>query len=336
MAEMRFTDSFNPILDSHYVSVASTLKSKLWTSGVVQGNSDLHGKLNGGRGNSFNTPFNNTIATKVPTATSDDPTDLLTHNKFSTGTYSARAYQRAIAFDSMDIANLIAGNDQNGHVKRGLAEMWVNANQATLINQLSGILADNDANDSDDMFHTTYNDVASPSAAEKINGVAINAAKHTMGDSRSGLGAIMMHSDARQVLEDAEPNAFVPASTSNIGFDTYHGLVIIEDDSCVTTAGSNSAEYQTYLVGVGAFQYADDESQIKEEWDRNPDAGFGSGLTQLYSRRRQILQPQGFSCLTAGTDATHNTTDAEFALAATWDRVVDRKLINLAYLKHNV
>lgn len=315
----------------------STLKSRLWTSGVVQGNADLQGKINGGQGgNSFNTPFRNTIATVIPVVTNDDPSSVITPNNFSTGTFSVRAYQRAVAFSSMDLANLVSGVNGPQHVREGIAELWTNTHQRTLINQLTGVLADNDANDSDDMFHATYSDTASPSAAQKINGIAINAAKHTMGDARSGLRAIMMHSDSRQVLEDAEPNAFIPASKSVIGFDTYQGLVIIEDDSCVVTSGSNTDEYLTYLVGAGAFQFASDTGIVSEEEDRKPDTGNGSGQTLLYSRRRQILTPQGFSCLTAGTEATHNTTDAEFALAATWDRVVDRKLINIAYLKHNV
>jgi len=337
MADQRYTDNFNPELDSMYVSIMSTLKSRLWTSGVVAANDDLHSKINGEQGgNSFNTPFRNTIANVVPVTTNDDPSSVLTLNNFSTGTYSARAYQRATGFSSMDLANLVSGVNGPQHVRDGIAEMWVNDNQRTLLAQMEGLFLD-DAGDANDMSQTTYVDTASPSAAQKISGVGINAAKHTMGDSRSSLRAIMMHSDSRQVLEDAEPNAFVPASTSNIGFDTYHGLVIIEDDSCTVGTGAiNGEQYTSYLVGAGAFQFASDTGLISEEWEREAGTGNGGGQTKLYTRRRQILQPQGFSCLTAGVEETHNTTNAEFALAATWDRVVGRKLVNLAALNHNV
>jgi len=53
----------------------------------------------------------------------------------------------------------------------------------------------------------------------------------------------------------------------------------------------------------------------------------------LWERNTWLLHPLGFQ--QTGTPAAVSFTQAELALAAQWDRVLDRKLVPMAYLITN-
>ena len=327
------TNIFVPDVQNGYVDEFSTTKSALWQSGIVQTNAKLSSDLTTLHGNIFTTPFNKPIEDEV--AKDADTSDTaITLRELTTGTQTSVRQYKADGWDERDLAVQLSGNDASAAVARKLGLYWRNNYQKQLLSAIKGVILDN-ANDGGDLVNDVYTDITTPLETAKINNISINDAAGTMGDAWQDLGAIAMHSSSRKKLKNDEPNAFVPASETNIGFATYNGLIIIEDDGLVTTAGTNSPEYETLLFGMGAFQFGDAGDVVKQEVHRQPLTGNGGGGTALLTRRSFIMHPTGFDC--SATNVKVPVTTARLEVAAAWDRIVtSRKQIKFAMLKHNV
>ena len=337
----KLSDLYIPTIENAYVNERSTTQSKLWTSGLVVPNADLSRQLGASiGGNQFITPFNQSIEDLVAEDGNDDVADLIEQKSWGTSSYQANAVSRTKSFGMMNLATIFAGNNPVSVLNKQLSTFWTNNYQSELVACLTGLFADNVANDSGDMVEDVFEDSATPSAAAYANSDSIIDAMHTMGDLNGELagGAIIMHSKTKKLLQKAEPNNFVPASQSDIGFATYLGLMIIEDDGVpVDTTPTNADKYVSYIVGGGIFQYAQDPRQSNQEWDREIRAGHGTGNDYLVTRRRFILAPQGWDVAISGGDNESMPTRAQLALATTWARkVASRRQVKLAALYHNV
>jgi len=71
------------------------------------------------------------------------------------------------------------------------------------------------------------------------------------------------------------------------------------------------------------------------EIESKPAAGNGGGQQVLHSRVNLAIHPAGFSWV-EGSVAGDSPTIAELKAAANWDRVVERKAVPIAFLKHTV
>ena len=117
-------------------------------------------------------------------------------------------------------------------------------------------------------------------------------------------------------------------------FDTIMGRNLIIDDSLPAVAGTNRTTYTTILCGSGAAGYGVGTPKVPSETDREPSAGNGGGEETIYSRRTDLIHPLGFQ-FTSASVAGESATLAELATAANWDRVMERKNINVAFLQTN-
>ncbi len=335
----RATALYIPELEQPYINEHSTTKTVLFRSGLVVANANLDSQLNGAAGaaNVYHTPFNLSIEdTQITAVGTHDVDDKLAKKVLSSGSYQTKSTARAESFGLSNITQIISGANGAGVLSEQIGSMWANHYQTVALEQIKGLVADNVANNASDMVVNKYSDIASPLAANLISADAVIDARHTMGDSRSALNVIVLHSKVRKQLEKDEPNNFIPASATDIGFDTYLGMVILEDDGMTVAAGSNSDEYTTILLGSGVFQYASFNGWRQLEWDRDITSGNGMGEDFLVTRSRFILHPQGFSFDVAGQNPADFPTDAQYATAANWSRTVaSRKQIKLAVLKTN-
>ena len=328
------TNIFIPEVQNQYVDEFSTTQSALWQSGIVAGSSQIARELTTGHGNTFLTPFNKPVEDELAGDGDTSNTDI-TPKELTTGTQSSVRQYKTAAWDARDLAIQLSSNDATSAVARKLGLFWRNNYQVQLLAAVKGLIADNVLSNSGDMVSNIYSDVTTPAEVTKINNVSIIDASSTMGDHWQDLGAIAMHSQARAKLMKDEPNAFVPASQTNIGFDTYNGLVIIEDDGLVVTAGTNSPEYQTLLFGLGAFQFGQAGDVVQQVIDRDERTGNGAGGEAIITRRSFVMHPDGFDC--TSTDAKLPIVNSRLEVAAAWDRVASsRKQIKIAMLKHNI
>ncbi|MBS5822412.1 MAG: phage coat protein [Clostridium argentinense] len=79
-------------------------------------------------------------------------------------------------------------------------------------------------------------------------------------------------------------------------------------------------EYTTYVLGNGAFDYADIGAEVPYAMVR--DEKTNGGQTYLYSRQRKVFAPTGIS-FTKSSMATNSPTDAELKNGSNWELVHD-------------
>ena len=323
-----------------YVVINSVALSAFVQSGVIVEDDFLSSFL-GGQGKLVNLPFYNDLADTEANVSTDAAYAFggagdAVPEKITTGEQQSIRNNRNQVWSAADLVSALVGNDPMQVIASRVAAYWTRQLQAQLIASTQGVIADNIANDSSDMV----NDVSTQAAigaANLFNAEAVIDTVQTMGDhGESDLAAIAMHSVVysqakKNNLIDFVPDAVNPDAAS-VPF--YNGLrVVVDDGMPVDTAGTNDV-YTTYLYGFGAFRMGMGTPRVPTAVERQELAGAGGGQEFLISRMQNALHPWG----TAFTDASvalESPTNAELALAANWNRVVDRKLVPIAELKTN-
>ena len=88
-------------------------------------------------------------------------------------------------------------------------------------------------------------------------------------------------------------------------------------------------QYLTLFFGQGAFGYGEGDPTKPVELERKPGGGNGGGAEVLWERKTFILQPAGFSWQ-GSENRNLSPTAAQYAAAANWKRVFDRKQVPFA------
>lgn len=333
MAVTRISDVIVPAVFVPYVQQKSLQLSALYRSGIIVADPQISA-LAKGAGKTFNMPYWNDLGGESDVG-SDDPAVRSTPDSINAGTDVSAKQFRAKSWSSMDIAGELAGDDPAKVIGDSVAGFWARDGQKNLIKSLSGVLADNAANDGGDMIVSVASDSASAIvAAEKISAPLILQAKQTMGDAAGGLSAICMHSVLHTQLQSQSLIAYIPNDKADIGWGTYLGYTVIVDDECPAVAGANRITFTSYLFGRGAVAYGEGEPKVPVEVVRDASAGNGTGQETLHSRKSFILHPRGIK-FTSASVAGVAPTNAELAMAANWDRAYARKAIRIAAIKTN-
>jgi len=111
--------------------------------------------------------------------------------------------------------------------------------------------------------------------------------------------------------------------------------VIVDDGMPVEDGATSGNVYTSVLFGEGAMGYGEGSATTPVEVERNALQGDGGGVEILVERKSWLIHPFGMR-ITAGTTPTAASFSlTELRAAATWDRVVERKNIPLAFLKTN-
>jgi hypothetical protein len=333
MSTTRISDVIVPAVFVPYVQQKSLELSALYRSGIIVADPQI-AELAQGAGKTFNLPYWNDLGGESDVA-SDDPTVHSIPDNINAGNDVAAKQFRAKSWSTMDIAGELAGDDPAKVIGDSVAGFWARDSQKMLIKSLSGVLADNAANDAGDMIVNVASDSAAAIVAgEKISASLILRGKQTMGDAAGGLTAICMHSVLHTELQSQSLIAYIPNDTANIGWGTYLGYTVIVDDSCPAVAGTNRITFTSYLFGRGAVAFGEGSPKVPIEVIRDGSAGNGAGQETLFSRRSFILHPRGIK-FTSASVAGVAATNAELATAANWDRVYARKAIRIAAIKTN-
>jgi hypothetical protein len=235
----------------------------------------------------------------------------------------------------MNLANEMALDKPVAAITGRIGQYWATDFEKRVINSTLGILADNVAADSADMLETVYSDIVTPLAANLISGNAVVDTAQTLGDHKTSVTAIAMHSKPHADLQKLGllVDNFDP-QTGAVRYQTYLGYRVIVDDSMPVAAGSNSPKYTSILFGAGSIGTAPSPVKKPSAIEDDESSGDGGGEEIIYSRVNDIIHPYGFQCLLAGAAKLANSY-AELAVATRWDRVVDRKNVALAFLETN-
>lgn len=336
MATTRISDVIVPEVYESYTAVDSPEKTAFFTSGVIVRNSMLDMKASDG-GETVNIPFWKDLDSSIEeNLSSSDPAVVATAQKITTAKQIARKANLNQWYSNADLASQLAGADANQHVRNRFGTYWMRRFQKKLIAITNGILADNVANDSSDMVvNVASESIAGQTPATKWSRANFTSAVFTMGDNAEEIQALGVHSAIYKQMVDADDIDFIPDSQGSLTIPTFMGKRVIVDDGMTVTAGTTDGfKYTTVLFGNGAIGYGETMADTPVELDREGRQGNGGGVDYLGERKVWMIHPFGFQ--TTGTPtAEGGFSNAELALATTWDRVVDRKSVPLAYLVTN-
>lgn len=336
MATIRLADIIEPAVYQDLAPVNNPEKTALFESGVAT-RATLFDQLATGDGSTANLPFWNDLDPDVePNYSSDDPAESATPNKVAQGEQIARKAFVNQAYQAMDLAREIAmGEDAMQHIRNRFGTYWMRNWQRRVIQTLEGIRADNVANDSADMSHDiAVEAIASQTADTRFSRAAFTTAAYTMGDMADGVVAIGCHSQVVKQMADQDDVEDIRDSEGNLVGQSYLGKRIIMDDSLpVIAGGTDGFKYVSVLFGPGAIAYGSGGSTVPVEVEREALAGNGGGMETIVERDTWLVHPFGFQ--NTGSPAGQSFTLAEIAAAASWDRVVARKNVPLAFLVTN-
>jgi len=333
MSLVQISDIVQPDLYLSYSSVNSVEQSKIVASGIIR-TDPLLNQLSANTQGSINLPFWNDLSTSSEPNVSTDDATLATPEKITTGKQIAFPSAYNNAWQAADLAAEAAGSDPNERIRDRVEAYWTRQLQKKVVQVAQGVLADNVANDSSDMVNDIFSETGSgATAANKFSFDAYVDTAFTLGDMFDTTGALIMHSAVYQNLVKQGDITFIRDAEGKLLYGTYSDHQVIVDDGSFTRAGTtDGVVYTTILVGGGAFGFGQSLARVPVEVERSALAGTGGGVETFVSRKRWVLHPYGFA---ATAPAAEGYTNTELAAAATWNRVVARNNVPLAFLRTN-
>ena len=329
MAETRIADVVVPEVFSAYTSEASIFKSRFFRSSVIQENGLLSSLLGGG-GTTFNLPFWKNVAqteSDIPVEASD-----ATINNITSGQQIGVRLERLKAWGSQDIAALLAGSDPLAAIQGYVVDYWAQDYDKSLVAIADGVIADNIANDSSDLVNVTATVFSDDGV---IDAQALLGENGTIGrnDLNNGdFNSIAVHPDVYALMRKQDAITFVPISGQDRPLPFYMGMSVVVDRNLTVAAGAPDI-YTTIIFKSGAFAFGINGANIQEtEIYRNPAPGMG--VDELYTRRNYMIHPMGFAW--TGTAAGVSPTNAEMAVAASWNRVYEAENIGFVAYQHSI
>lgn len=318
LADVIVPEVFNP-----YFREASTRVNAFFQSGVVATVPELN--LSGKGGAQIQMPFWQALGERAQLL---DDTENLSIKRVNTAQDVAVLHARALPYGGTDLAAALAGDDPMDAISAGIGENWSYEFNMQLIATLKGAMgalaAEGPAKNSLDISSLS-------GAASVIDGESFIDAAQTMGDAKTSIVAVAMHSAtnaslAKQGLIETERDA-----NGVILYETFMGRRVIVDDALAP----NASVYDTYLFGAGAIGWGEGSPKVPSETGREP--LLGGGQDYLVTRRHYVLHPRGIKWNpTSGVPAKVTPSDTELANSANWSRVYDPKNIRIVRFRHKV
>lgn len=338
MAVTRLADSFIHDVYGSYASVDNPETSALVRSGILS-RSEMFDAIARDGGKLSTVPFWNDIdPTDEPNYSNDDPADMADADGITSGSMIARKAWLNKGMGDMDLVQELAGSSPMQHIRARFGEYWTRQLERRVINAALGVMADNVANDSSDMVI----DISGLSGDDAVFGSnAFIDAAYTAGDRAEMFTGIAVHSSIMARMVKNDEIVYLPDSKGALTIPTYKGRLVVTDDMMPVTAGV----YTSILFGRSSFAFGGVEGsafalgegvpRVPFELWRNPHAGNGGGMEEIWERRTWLLHPFGFSWQEPGSPGLteFSPTLADLRTAARWNRVVPRKAVPLAFIK---
>ena len=328
MAATKIADIIQPEVFDPYVTERTAELAALYLGGVVSRDPQFDALASSG-GKILKMPFYKDL-TGNDEVLSDAA--ALTPGNITTGQDQSRLHMRGRAWGVNDLAKALSGDDPMRAIADLVAAYWARRYQSVLISSLTGVFADNVANDAGDMVHDIASEsIAGQSAATKIGPDAVIGATGTLGDAFGSVSAIAMHSAVFQELQRQNVIVYESPAGQSIRFPTYLGYRLIVDDGCPVNPGATDGfKYTSYVFGEGAVALGQGGAPVPSETDRDSLAGED----YLITRTHFLLHPRGVAWQ-EGAVAGEAPTNAEAENALNWNRVWERKNIRVAQLITN-
>ncbi|MGJ8518023.1 hypothetical protein [Carnimonas bestiolae] len=279
-------------------------------------------------------PFLNLDYSKSANISSDDPSKKSSPLKNGMGNGAAVALYRNQSWAEMDLSVEISSIDPVAAIRARLGNYWTAEQMRIIASILVGTYGSNIKNNSGDMVYE---------AKGTLTSSAIIKGRATMGDASKALGVICMHSAVKANLDinnqiasvQVPTNSTAPGVDSFIVQEMYQGYkVIVSDEMPLLPDG----KFLTAIFGNNFFRYGDGNPLNPISVAREEDAGNGSGMETLFSRRTMCIHPNGFSYSLPSFSADGSNTplanpsDDELKKDSAWSRTAYRKAVPLVFI----
>lgn len=325
MSATKISNVIVPEVFNPYVVEKTAELASFYLGGIISNDASLNVLATQG-GKLINMPFWNDLS-GADEVLSDS--NALTVNAITASKDIAALHARGKAWGVNDLAKALSGDDPMMRIGDLVADYWARRMQDVLISSLTGVFADNIANDSSDMVVNKA--VETIAGAVKLDGDLFIDGQATFGDAIGRVSGIAMHSDTYNHLKKTDNISFLRESKGDLEIVTYRGLPVIVNDTLPKRAGTTSGYvYTTYLFGNGAFGYGQGQAPVPTETDRDSLAGEDI----LITRTHFLMHPRGIK-FTSASVAGEFPTNTELQNATNWDRVYERKNCRIAAIIHN-
>ncbi|KPB83813.1 phage coat protein [Pseudomonas syringae pv. tomato] len=316
MATTQLADIFVRDYYADLAPVNSPEKTAVFESGIIVKSPELDAIASNGQGTAEIVYWQDLDADEEPNISNDDPDDLGAVGKAEMGSMRARTLYLNKGYGVADLTTELARTEPMQHIRNRFGTYWTRRWQRYLLGSARGIIASNIANDAGDMV---------VDAGATISAGAFQDAAFTSGDAADVFSAIGVHSVVMNQMVKQDLIEYLRDSDGRIILATYLGKPVFMDDSLVYGTG----RYLSVFFGQGAFGYGEGDPPNPVELERKPSGGNGGGAEVLWERKTMILQPAGFSWK-GGENRNLSPTATQYAAAANWERVFDRKQVPFA------
>jgi hypothetical protein len=330
------SDVVVPEVFTPYVQQLTEEKSRIIQSGIMARSDVLDQHLAGG-GLTFNAPSFDDLDNDVDRIATDTASARFTGGtadpdpqKIETLTEIAVRLNRNQSWSSSRLAAQLAGADPMSAIANRVADYWARRLQAAFMATMTGVIADNTANDAGDYTNDisggAFIDGVTNFSAEAVIDTAV-----TMGDSMDVLTGMLVHSVVYARMQKLNLIDFIPDARGETSIATFLGREVIIDDGMTATGNV----YDTWLFGGGMVQFGVGAHAIPTLVEHIPGAGNGDGQDVLYNRNVWSIHPSGHAYIgTAASGGPSNAATANnLAAAGSWNRVfTERKQIRFARL----
>ena len=358
MADTKFdSKSFNPEAFGKYVDrIPNVKKNELAKSGAVGSNASARAALSNQTGSLYaRIPYFGRISGET-SQNNNGETDI---TSTSTTTYE-QGFVTASRMDSWTeksfSRSITAGVDFMDNVAAQIADYKFEVKQAMLLKILEGIFGMTTTGSTvrakaakEFVEKHTFDITANKGEAAMVGATTLNKAmQQACGDNKDIFKLVIMHSEVATNLENLKLLKYMTYTDKDgierdLALGTWNGRLVLIDDGMPTVevpkSGSGETEvpaytkYTTYVLGLGAIQYAPAPVKVPSELTR--DALKGGGYDALVTRIRETLHPNGFSFTKPVSGYTASPTDDQLAASANWSIVADPKTIALAKIITN-
>lgn len=317
----KISDVIVPEVFNPYVIQRTMELSAIFESGIAQRTQEFD-RLAGEAARTVQMPFWGDLAGDDEVL---DDNQALTPGKIQAQKDEAVILRRGRAWGANDLAANLAGDDPMRAIGDLVAAYWARRYQAALVSTLTGVFAS-----------ASMADLVHDISGEEGENAVISAkttvdAAQRLGDAKSQLTAIIMHSATEAVLAKQDLIEYIQPSTGSIEVPTFLGKRVIVDDG--VPFDSETGAYTTYLFGPGAVAYGEGNPVgfVPTETDRDSLAGED----YLINRRTFILHPRGVR-FTSANVAGVSPSNAELANGNNWTRVYEPKAIRIVKFVHKL
>lgn len=336
MAGTTLTDVIVPELFNPYVIQKTMEKSAFVQSGIVVNDAKFD-QLASQAAPTANMPFFEDLTgeSKQIIEGEDGQEDKIKSNKDV-----AAIIRRYNIWSATDLSAALAGTDPMEAIASLVAGFWARDMQKELVALLNGIFgtipAQGDSGTAETRLASNILDISTSSGnAAKWSGAAFIDAEQLLGDNKTSLTAVCMHSATEAALKKQNLIETVQPS-SDVAFGLYQGKRVIVDDGCPVSGSGASQVFSTYLFGQGAVALGNGSPAgfVPTETDRAKRKG--SGVDYLINRKTMILHPRGVAWTNANVAKTEGPSRIEMSDPVNWKPVYESKQIRVVEFKHKL